>query len=182
MGRLFSNRWTLRDLNNGVRSTTSFGSGGVIFDLLVNNAGIGGSGEVGRFSLESWRQLLEVNLFGGVMGCHTMVEWLKANPRGAHLMNTASFAAMAAAPSMAAYNVAKAGMLALSETLYGELLAWRRRDGGLPAVLSNQFAGQLAVYYGGRTAARSSIPNMPASRSTMLRKRRFVRCTAVAFT
>jgi NAD(P)-dependent dehydrogenase (short-subunit alcohol dehydrogenase family) len=100
-------------------------------DLLVNNAGIGGSGEVGRFSLESWRQLLEVNLFGGVMGCHTMVKWLKANPRGAHLINTASFAAMASAPSMAAYNVAKAGMIALSETLYAEL---RRHSVGVTVV------------------------------------------------
>jgi NAD(P)-dependent dehydrogenase (short-subunit alcohol dehydrogenase family) len=90
-------------------------------DLLVNNAGIGGSGEVGRFSLDAWRRLLDVNLFGGIHGCHTMIDWLKSNPRGAHVINTASFAAMASAPSMAAYNVAKAGMLALSETLYAEL-------------------------------------------------------------
>jgi len=90
-------------------------------DLLVNNAGAGGSGEMGQFTLDDWRRLLDVNLFGGIQGCHTMLGWLKANSRGAHLMNTASFAAMAAAPSMAAYNVAKAGMLALSETLYTEL-------------------------------------------------------------
>ncbi len=90
-------------------------------DLLVNNAGIGGSGEVGQFPLDKWRRMLEVNLFGAIHGCHTMIGWLKSNPRGAHLINTASFAAMASAPSMAAYNVAKAGMLALSETLYGEL-------------------------------------------------------------
>jgi NAD(P)-dependent dehydrogenase (short-subunit alcohol dehydrogenase family) len=90
-------------------------------DLLINNAGIGGSGEVGRFTLDAWRRLLDVNLFGGIQGCHTMVDWLKANPRGSYLINTASFAAMASAPSMAAYNVAKAGMLALSETLYAEL-------------------------------------------------------------
>jgi NAD(P)-dependent dehydrogenase (short-subunit alcohol dehydrogenase family) len=90
-------------------------------DLLVNNAGVGGSGEMGQYTLDNWRRMLDINLFGGIHGCHTMVDWLKANPRGAHLINTASFAAMAAAPSMAAYNVAKAGMLALSETLYGEL-------------------------------------------------------------
>jgi NAD(P)-dependent dehydrogenase (short-subunit alcohol dehydrogenase family) len=90
-------------------------------DLLINNAGIGGSGEVGRFTLDAWRRLLDVNIWGGIQGCHTMVDWLKANPRGSHLINTASFAAMACAPSMAAYNVAKAGMLALSETLYAEL-------------------------------------------------------------
>ncbi len=100
-------------------------------DLLVNNAGIGGSGEVGRFSLDDWRRLLEINLFGAIQGCHVMVDWLKTNPHGAHLINTASFAAMASAPSMAAYNVAKAGILALSETLYAEL---RPHDVGVTVI------------------------------------------------
>ncbi len=90
-------------------------------DLLVNNAGVGGSGECGRYSLDDWRWLMGVNLYGGIYGCHTMVDWLKANPHGAHIINTCSFAAIASAPAMAAYNVSKAGMLSLSETLYTEL-------------------------------------------------------------
>jgi NAD(P)-dependent dehydrogenase (short-subunit alcohol dehydrogenase family) len=90
-------------------------------DLLVNNAGVGGSGECGAYSLDDWRWLLGVNLYGGVYGCHTMVDWLKANPHGAHIINTCSFAAFGSAPAMAAYNVSKAGMLSLSETLYAEL-------------------------------------------------------------
>lgn len=90
-------------------------------DLLVNNAGIGASGELGTFSLEQWRRVMDVNLWGVIYGCHCMVDWLKQNPHGAHLINTASFAALATAPSMGGYNVSKAGVLALSETLYGEL-------------------------------------------------------------
>ena len=90
-------------------------------DLLANNAGVGGSGEMGTFSLKDWRWLLDVNLFGGIYGCHTMVDWLKENDRRAHILNTASFAAMGSAPSMAAYNISKAGMISLSETLYTEL-------------------------------------------------------------
>jgi NADP-dependent 3-hydroxy acid dehydrogenase YdfG len=90
-------------------------------DLLVNNAGVAGSGEVGQFSLDNWHWLLDVNLFGTIYGCHTFVEWLKANPRGAHLVNTASLAGLLSAPTMAAYNVSKAGVVSLSETLYGEL-------------------------------------------------------------
>ncbi|MEX2027213.1 MAG: SDR family NAD(P)-dependent oxidoreductase [Pirellulaceae bacterium] len=113
-------------------------------DLLVNNAGIGGSGEVGRFSLDDWRRLIEINLFGGVHGCHTMIDWLKANPRGAHLINTASFAAMASAPSMAAYNVAKAGMLALSETLYAEL---RPRGVGVTVICPLFFRTNLLAHW-----------------------------------
>jgi NAD(P)-dependent dehydrogenase (short-subunit alcohol dehydrogenase family) len=91
-------------------------------DLLVNNAGVAGSGFVGEYSIENWHWIVDVNLWNGINGCHTFVDWLKANPRGAHIMNTCSLAAIVSAPSMAAYNVTKAGMLALSETLYSELM------------------------------------------------------------
>jgi NAD(P)-dependent dehydrogenase (short-subunit alcohol dehydrogenase family) len=91
-------------------------------DLLVNNAGVAGSGRVGDYSIENWHWIIDVNLWNGINGCHTFVEWLKANPRGAHIINTCSLAAIVSAPTMAAYNVTKAGMLALSETLYSELL------------------------------------------------------------
>ena len=90
-------------------------------DLLVNNAGVAGYGDMGLFPLEDWRWLLNINLYGAIYGCHTLVDWLKANSRGSHIINTASFAALAPSPSMAAYNVAKAGIVALSETLYAEM-------------------------------------------------------------
>ena len=90
-------------------------------DLLVNNAGIAGSGEVGGFPIEEWRRLLDVDLMGAVYGCHVFMEWLKNHPHRSHIINTASLAAFTAAPTMAAYNVAKAGVVALSETLYAEV-------------------------------------------------------------
>lgn len=90
-------------------------------DLLVNNAGVAASGNMGEAPLEDWRWIVDINLFNAVNGCHTFVDWLKANPRGSHIINTASLAAIAVAPSMASYNVTKAAMLALSETLYAEL-------------------------------------------------------------
>jgi NADP-dependent 3-hydroxy acid dehydrogenase YdfG len=90
-------------------------------DLLVNNAGVAGSGEVSKYSIDDWHWILGINLNAGIYGCHFFIPWLKKNPRGAHIINTASLAAIAARPGMAGYNVAKAGMLSLSETLYGEL-------------------------------------------------------------
>ena len=90
-------------------------------DLLVNNAGVAGAGEVGQFPLADWHWIVNINLFNGIYGCHTFVEWLKANPAH-HIINTASLAAVSSAPAMAGYNVTKAGMLSLSETLYTELL------------------------------------------------------------
>ena len=96
-----------------------------MLDLLVNNAGIAGAGHVGDMPLDDWRHVVDVDLWGVVYGCHTMVGWLKQNPAGAHVVNVASFAGFAALPEMAAYNVAKAGVIALSETMRTELAANR---------------------------------------------------------
>ncbi len=65
-----------------------------------------------------------------------MIDWLKANPRGAHIVNIASMAAVVSAPGMAPYNVTKAGMLSFSETLYGEL---RPYNVGVTAVCPSFF-------------------------------------------
>ncbi len=109
-------------------------------DLLVNNAGIGASGEVGQFTIDQWRRVLDIDLMGAIYGCHTFVERLKRSPRGGHILNTASFAAMASAPAMAAYNVAKAGVLVLSETLYGEL---KRHNVGVTVICPMFFRTKL---------------------------------------
>jgi NAD(P)-dependent dehydrogenase (short-subunit alcohol dehydrogenase family) len=109
-------------------------------DLLVNNAGVAGCGYVGEYSIENWHWIVDINLWNGINGCHTFVEWLKANPHGAHIINTCSAAAIVCAPTMAAYNVTKAGMLALSETLYGELMP---HGVGVTAVCPTAFATNL---------------------------------------
>ncbi|MDA3922603.1 MAG: SDR family oxidoreductase [Salinisphaera sp.] len=87
-------------------------------DVWVNNAGVAASGTVADTSVEDWEWMLQINLMGMVRGCRAALPMLRAS-RG-HLINIASFAAIANAPGMASYNVAKAGVLALSETLRGE--------------------------------------------------------------
>ena len=63
-------------------------------DLLVNNAGVTTSGEVGEHSLDNWHWIMRINLFGAIYGCHHCVPWMKENPRGAHIVNIASVAAV----------------------------------------------------------------------------------------
>ncbi len=111
-------------------------------DLLVNNAGVACSGEVGACSLEDWRWAIETNLFGAIFGCHACIEWLKQNPRRAHIVNVASIAAALAAPGMAPYSVPKAGVLALSETLYLELAP---HGVGVSVVCPGFFASDLVA-------------------------------------
>ncbi|SFP03652.1 Short-chain dehydrogenase [Amycolatopsis arida] len=88
--------------------------------LVINNAGIGAGGRVvGETPLPDWRRTLDVNLWGVIHGCHVFVPWLREH--GGGIVNVASAAGFVHPPRMAAYNVAKAGVLALSRTLAAEL-------------------------------------------------------------
>lgn len=93
-------------------------------DLLVNNAGVLVTGELGDASTDDLAHIVQVNLLGVLHGTNTMVPWLRksqsiAIPRG--VINMASIFAAVAPPGFAAYNATKAGVLALTESLRGEL-------------------------------------------------------------
>ncbi|MCR9090504.1 SDR family NAD(P)-dependent oxidoreductase [Algiphilus sp.] len=88
--------------------------------LLINNAGVGMGGKFDELSLEDWKWCMDVNLWGVIHGCHHFVPGFKKRGGGA-IINVASAASYTAAPEMSAYNVTKAGVRALSETLYSEL-------------------------------------------------------------
>ena len=92
--------------------------------LVINNAGVGAGGTaIGEADLDDWNWVLGINLWGPIHGCHVFAPILREagddRPRG--IINVASAAAFGAAPGMAAYNVSKAGVLSLSETLAAEL-------------------------------------------------------------
>lgn len=89
--------------------------------LVINNAGVGAGGElVGDTPIEDWHWTLDVNLWGPIHGCHVFAPILRAAGAGG-IINVASAASFGAAPRMAAYNVSKAAVLSLSETLAAEL-------------------------------------------------------------
>jgi NAD(P)-dependent dehydrogenase (short-subunit alcohol dehydrogenase family) len=89
--------------------------------LVINNAGVGAGGTpIGETSLDDWSWVLGINLWGPIHGCHVFAPILREAGYGG-IINVASAAAFGAAPGMAAYNVSKAGVLSLSETLAAEL-------------------------------------------------------------
>lgn len=90
-------------------------------DVLVNNAGIAVVGEFEQIPLEKWKLQIDINLNGVLYGCHHFVPRLRKNAGGGYILNVASSAGLLSAPLMAPYNVTKAGVVALSETLYAEL-------------------------------------------------------------
>lgn len=88
--------------------------------VLVNNAGVGSGGAVGEISIEHWEIVIEIDLWGVVYGCHTYVPRMKAQG-GGHIVNVASAAGLFSAPMFAPYNVSKAAVVSLSQTLKSEL-------------------------------------------------------------
>jgi NAD(P)-dependent dehydrogenase (short-subunit alcohol dehydrogenase family) len=91
-------------------------------DLLVNNAGMFASGNVGQLDIAEVERVVRLNLFGAIYGCNTMVPWLIENSSSRpHIINVSSIYAFVCPPGMSAYNISKAGVVALSETLFGEL-------------------------------------------------------------
>ena len=92
-------------------------------DLLVNNAGVAGGGRLDVATLEEWRWITEINLFGVVRGTRTFVPMFKEQ-RSGHIVNVASLAGLVHPAGMASYNAVKAAVVALTETTGHELAAY----------------------------------------------------------
>lgn len=90
-------------------------------DLLFNNAGVGDGSVFEDYSLENYEWMVGINQMGVVYGCYYFIKAMKKQKSG-HILNTSSAAAIGCAPTMAAYNMTKAAVVAISETLYSELM------------------------------------------------------------
>lgn len=108
-------------------------------DLLINNAGVAVSGAVGDVSLPDWEWIMGINLWGVIYGCHAFAARFKQQRRG-HILNVASAAGLLSSPEMAPYNVTKAGVVSLSETLFSEL---RPFDVGVTVLCPTFFRTQI---------------------------------------
>ena len=97
--------------------------------VVCNNAGIGPLAPVADLTLDDWRWMLGVNLWGVIHGIHTFLPILKRNREGGHIVNTASMAGLVAGPRLGAYAAAKYGVVGLTEVLAAELAADNSRVG-----------------------------------------------------
>ncbi|HEX9258203.1 MAG TPA: SDR family NAD(P)-dependent oxidoreductase [Acidimicrobiales bacterium] len=88
--------------------------------LLCNNAGVGGGGAIVDTTLNDWRWVLGVNLWGVVHGLDAFLPGMVAQGEG-HVVNTASMAGLVAWPGIGPYNASKFAVVAISETLRAEL-------------------------------------------------------------
>jgi len=89
-------------------------------DLLINNAGVAVRGDVETTSLEDWDWIMGINVWGVIHGCRAFLPGIKEQGQG-YIINVASAAGLMSTPRLGAYNLTKAAVVSLSETLYSEL-------------------------------------------------------------
>jgi NAD(P)-dependent dehydrogenase (short-subunit alcohol dehydrogenase family) len=88
--------------------------------LVCNNAGVGGGGTMAGFDVESWRRVIDIDLWSVLHGMRVFLPILIEQGEG-HVVNTASVAGLFAPPFMGPYDVSKAGVVAASEAAFNEL-------------------------------------------------------------
>jgi NAD(P)-dependent dehydrogenase (short-subunit alcohol dehydrogenase family) len=89
--------------------------------LLFNNAGVGAGTTIWESTLDDWKWVLGVNLWGVVHGVHYFVPRMLASGEEGHIINTASSAGLLAHSGLGPYRASKSAVVSLSETLALEL-------------------------------------------------------------
>jgi NAD(P)-dependent dehydrogenase (short-subunit alcohol dehydrogenase family) len=88
--------------------------------ILVNNAGVGGSGPYGAWTDKGWDWTIGVNLMAVVWGIEIFGPLLEQHGEGRHIVSTPSIAGLISHDSTP-YNASKYGVVGLSEGLRSEL-------------------------------------------------------------
>lgn len=96
--------------------------------VVCNNAGVAAGGPVWEMTTSDWEFTLGANLWGVIYGVKVFAPTLLEQNEG-HFVNTASMAGLVSGGNMAAYNVSKFGVVALSESLFQDLRAAESRVG-----------------------------------------------------
>ena len=100
-------------------------------DIMVNNAGIGMSGELMQMDRAAWDRVMGINLGGVVEGSRLFGERMIRNRSGGHIVNVCSAAGFTPSRMFPGYATSKAAALMLTECLRAEMA---EHDVGVTAV------------------------------------------------
>jgi 3-oxoacyl-[acyl-carrier protein] reductase len=89
-------------------------------DVLVNNAGSHEDALLATMPPDSWRRVLATNLDGVFHGCQTVLPTM-ISQRGGRIVNISSLSALLAPAGQANYAAAKAGVVALTQSVAKEM-------------------------------------------------------------
>jgi 3-oxoacyl-[acyl-carrier protein] reductase len=89
-------------------------------DVLVNNAGRHEDALLGTLPPESWQRVLATNLDGAFHGCQAVLPTM-ISQRAGRIVNVSSLSAFLAPAGQTSYAAAKAGVIALTQSLAKEV-------------------------------------------------------------
>jgi NAD(P)-dependent dehydrogenase (short-subunit alcohol dehydrogenase family) len=93
-------------------------------DVLVNNMGVAGEARLVHETPDTlWEEMLQVNLLGTIRLIRAVLPHFVGRRRGL-IVNVSSMAALVGMPGLAAYSVAKSGLLALTRSVAVEYGGW----------------------------------------------------------
>lgn len=90
--------------------------------LLCNNAGVGPFATTAETSIEEWKWVLDVNLWGVIHGLHVFLPQFEAQGEG-HICSTASESGLYGTPFLSAYNTSKFAIVGMMQSLARDLRA-----------------------------------------------------------
>ncbi len=126
-------------------------------DYMFNNAGIGGTVPFEMVTLEYWKKIVDLNLWGVIYGVHAAFPVMVRQGSG-HIVNTSSIAGLLAPPYQALYCATKFAVTGMTEALRYEH-AYR----GI--AFSTICPGNVATpIFGGLEPPKDSIPPEEAAR------------------
>ena len=128
-------------------------------DILVNNAGTHSDALLGMMKPEAWREVLAVNLDGVFHGCQAVLPTMIGQRRG-RIINIASLSAMLSPPGQTNYAAAKAGVVALTQSLAKEVA----RLGITVNAVCPGYIESEAIALMDETARKQAMHNVPMRR------------------
>lgn len=90
-------------------------------DFLFNNAGVGGTIQYEKVTLEDWKTIIDTNLWSVIYGIHAAIPVMLKQGSG-HIVNTSSVAGIVPLPYQALYATTKFGVTGLTESLRFEFM------------------------------------------------------------
>jgi len=91
-------------------------------DILINNAGQAAAGTIADVSLDDFRQIVELNVYGPLIAMQEVIPIMRREGGGI-IINVSSMVSKMHIPGLAAYAATKAALNMISDTARGELAA-----------------------------------------------------------
>jgi 3-oxoacyl-[acyl-carrier protein] reductase len=149
-------------------------------DVLVNNAGRHADSLLATMPFEVWSEVLRTNLESAFHGCQAVLPAM-ISQRSGRIVNVASLSGLLAPPGQTNYAAAKAGLIALTQSLAKEVARLNITVNAIcPGFVETEALGGISAE--GRKAIESRIPMRRLGRpSEIAAAVRFLACSEASY-